>query len=302
MPAMIKIKPDELLKKIEAGETLTNSYHVILYGPIPRERRTSDDDTRELEEHAQQIKTLELLLKHRACPEHLTVEVMLTNEYNWWPATTRDRTPVEPIFTLLTRGACPKGLTLVLTQKQDNAYLRQFELEALQKALTSDVCPQDLALKFSDPIEFGRHYFNDSWDAPSKYAEVEYLKRILESGKCPWGFKLEYTRPQRISTRDKEQFDKLDTLLTNYERQNIHKSMCAVCVQITKTLDHEIRSMLRRKGINVDVSELNLADKKRYDVLLELKTKITHIATTAIDNIEGIDLLDFSHFCLRASF
>jgi hypothetical protein len=288
MPTVIK--PEELLQKIKNKETLAEDYVVTLYGPIPRGWRTSDDDARELEMHSQQRKALAQLLKNKACPKNLTVEVMLTNEYSGWNGKKRNRTPVEPIFDMLARGACPQGLTLVLTQKEGDAYLRHFERKALERALTSDASPEDLTLRFSDSIDMGRVYFDASKSTGlSQYAEAHSLIQILQSGKAPWGFKLEYQKPSKLSVDDKKAFAKLDALLKAYESKNIHRCMRDVWKKIDDELEHEMRGLLRRKGASSD-KQLKPENRQRYDALGALKQEVQSIAHNAIENIGSIDL------------
>jgi hypothetical protein len=291
MPTVIK--PEELLEKIKNREDLADDYVVTLYGPIPKEGRTSADDARELELHSQQRKALEQLLKNKACPKNLTVEVILTNEYSGWNGEARRRTPVEPIFDMVGRGACPQGLTLVLTQKEGDAYLRHFERDALERALTSNASPEDLTLRFSDPIDTGRVYFDASKSTGLRqYAEAHSLIEILQSGKAPWGFKLEYQKPNKLREDDKKEFAKLDKLLETYESKNIHQCMYNVYEKIDDELSLEIRSLLRRKGITCDKEQLKPEDKKRYEVLEALQLEISGIAKDAIDNISDIDLAE----------
>ncbi len=285
-----KITPQELLEKVNNRDPLGNEYVVTLYSPIPRGQRTTDDDAHELEMHAQQRKALEQLFKHKECPKNLTVEIILTNEYTSWNGNSRRRTPVVPIFDMLARGAAPQGLTLILTQKQRDAYLRHFERRALKKALTSDACPEDLTLKFSDPIEMGRVYFDaERTTGLSQYAEAHSLIEILKSGKAPWGFKLIYEKPNQLSADDEKDFQQLGELLTTYERDNIHCHMYNVYKKIDDALSFEIRSLLRRKKVTHS-DMLKPEDKKRYDVLKALESDIKRIANEHIEGIRSIDL------------
>jgi len=293
------ITPQALLERIKNNESLTDSFTVTLYGKLPRECN-SDIKSTETKEYTEQREALKHVLKSKACPKNLTINITVTDEHGSRLLNGRERTPIEPIFDILARGACPNGLKIVLNHPTTD--LCQFELDALKKALTSEKCPDDLELDLG-MLSIARNvrtkFFPPGRDGRTDYetlqqGEIPQLRKALETGKGPFGLVIKYERRDKKDhlhnkvmdalEMSQTEYDNFEKVLKNLDHEKILHDINAVHRKIDLALNSEMTHLLERKKV-AQSQELNPADQKRYQVLAALKKEIKSITNHEINNM-----------------
>ena len=275
---------NQLLTDIEQSSDIVPKNAIQVYAPMPVGRYcVTDIEEKELSIFAKQANVIKKILQHPKCPENLSIEITLTDNYGTYASdTNRTRTPLGPIFEALASGKCTaRGLNIKLV-----GGVLSSEMCILVRGLKEGKCPNNLHITF-ETLEVPSSDFSEKLKRVHTFNLIEALK----SPDCPSGLKIEYPGYEKTEGRKRNHYSNhycyeakpditdLNRLCTNgnYDRENIHRNIYKIYVAIEKELSSEI-------------SRLGGKDAVRREALETLLTGISTTCNDAITNAQTCDV------------